>query len=93
MRRGLTGDAVRKQKSTQRRNWASASAVHKDAVFCKLFHAEIRANQVPGLKSFILLPVHSSDCTISVALQLLFRPGTTLPALPNFALSRPGSMQ
>jgi len=38
------------------------------------------------LKAFILLPVHSSDCTISGAVQLLFRPGTTLPALSDFAV-------
>jgi len=38
------------------------------------------------LKAFILLPVHSSDCTISGAVQLLLRPGTTLPALSDFAV-------
>jgi hypothetical protein len=44
------------------------------------------ANPVHTLKSFILLPAHSSDCTIPVAAQLLFRPGTTLPALPDFVI-------
>jgi len=49
--------------------------------------------RLPGLKSFNLMRRAYLGCTILVAVRLLSRPRTALPALPTKYASQSGNMQ
>lgn len=82
MRCGLSGDAVRRQKSTQLTIGKARMRCRPGADFLQIVSCGIDRRDQPGPNSFILMTSSRLDCTVVVAARLLFRPGTTLPALP-----------
>jgi hypothetical protein len=84
MRGGPTGDAVRQRKSTQRMIGKEPLEMSQSGRFsANCFMPGFGRKSRSKVKAFILLPGALLDCTINVAVRLLVRPGTTLPALPD----------